>query len=162
MGHRAFPSAKATNVPTGGLGADVPSRANAGRTLAIAGKDDCRAFGVGQRREDLLVLLAKNGTILRNWFVQPAPQPLRQVWGDSHMVPHGQYLAALRKMIRVAGMGFPSLTRWLPKVTMFASRTVIHARPPPSEGGRLLLTVHPKKWGSSGKLGSDANREVGV
>ncbi len=57
--------------------ADMPQRANADRTLAFAGTAHCRAFGTGQRREDLVVLFAENWTILRNWFLQPAPQPLR-------------------------------------------------------------------------------------
>ena len=56
------------------------------------------------------------------------------------------YICLPSKMVKVAGVGFPSLTSWLPQTTLFASRTVMHLRPPRSEQGRLLLTLHPEKW----------------
>lgn len=56
------------------------------------------------------------------------------------------YICLPSKMVRVAGVGFPSLKNWLLQTTLFASRTVTHLRPPRSEQGRLLLTLHPEKW----------------
>src|SRR5260370_19044410 len=43
----------------------------------------------------------------------------------------------LGKMVGTAGLGFPSLTRWVPKVGLFASRIVIHLRPPGPKPGAL-------------------------
>ena len=65
--------------------------------------------------------------------------PLRRRMPD--MFDHGSNL----KMVGTAGLGFPSLTRWAPQVALFASRIVIHLRPPGPKPGALNTELRSEK-----------------
>jgi hypothetical protein len=53
--------------------------------------------------------------------------------------------AACGRLVRLPGMGFPSLTRWMPQVTLFAVANRNAPGHPPWRGGILAVKSQPRK-----------------
>lgn len=60
-------------------------------------------------------------------------------------------------MVGTAGLDFPSLTRWMPHIGPFASRNVIHPRPPGPKPGALKTELRSDEMDSE-----RLNRNAGV
>lgn len=51
----------------------------------------------------------------------------------------------VKKLVRLPGMGFPSLTRWMPQVSLFAFANCNAPGLPPWRGGILAVKSQPRK-----------------